>query len=390
MSVKKLLIVNNDLRIGGVQRALVDLLRCIHDRYDITLALFDPSGALMDLFPGDVKILPVRSAYRFLGMSGKDVKGRPLLWLGRNFFAAVTRLFGRPAAVGLMALGQKKITGFDVAVSYLHDAGERAFYGGCNDFVLRHTDAPKKIAFLHCDYVRCGADNAHNSSNYEQFDMIAACSNGCRASFLKVLPESAKKTVVVSNCQDYNGICRRVSENMVSLPCDRINILTVARFGKEKGVERAVEALAALSDRVAAYHYYVIGDGIRRPLIEEKIKALALEERVTLLGELAVPYGYMKAADLLLIPSVSEAAPLVIGEAACLGTPVLSTETSSAVEMIADTGFGWVCGNSVEGLAQKLTELLEDPIQLHDRSQALSALHMDNEKAVAQFAALIG
>ena len=45
------------------------------------------------------------------------------------------------------------------------------------------------------------------------------------------------------------------------------------------------------------------------------------------------PYGYIKAADLLLIPSYNEAAPLVIGEAAGLETPILSTETSSAKEM---------------------------------------------------------
>lgn len=388
--MKKILIVNNDLRIGGVQRALVDLLRCIHDRYDITLALFHPSGALMELLPKDVKILPIRSAYRFLGMSSKDVEGRPLLWLGRSFFAAVTRLFGRPAAVRLMALGQKQIKGFDVAVSYLHDAGKRAFYGGCNDFVLRHTDAPKKVAFLHCDYIRCGADNASNKTNYERFDVIAACSEGCRSAFLKVLPVNAKKTVVVSNCQDYNGICRRVSKNTVPLPHDRINILTVARFGKEKGVERAIEALAALPDTAMPYHYYVIGDGVQRPQIEARIRAFAMEERVTLLGELSDPYDYMKAADLLLIPSVSEAAPLVIGEAACLGTPILSTETSSAMEMVADTGFGWVCGNSVQDMSRKLTELLEDSSELSERAQSLSALHMDNEKAVAQFAALIG
>ena len=164
----------------------------------------------------------------------------------------------------------------------------------------------------------------------------------------------------------------------------------MARFGKEKGVERAIEALAALPDTVAPYHYYVIGDGSQRPQIEEKIKLLALEDRVTLLGELSEPYGHMKAADLLLIPSVSEAAPLVVGEAACLGTPILSTKTSSAEEMIERTGFGWVCGNSVQAMTQKLSELLDSPERLQEKAQALSVLHMDNEKAVAQFAALIG
>ena len=42
---------------------------------------------------------------------------------------------------------------------------------------------------------------------------------------------------------------------------------------------------------------------------------MKLSENVTLLGEKENPYGYIKAADLLLIPSYSEAATMVIGEA---------------------------------------------------------------------------
>ena len=73
-----------------------------------------------------------------------------------------------------------------------------------------------------------------------------------------------------------------------------------------------------------------------------------LENIVTMLGEKANPYPYIKKADMLLISSVSEAAPMVIGESAFLGTPILSTRTSSAKEMIEEKGYGWVCENSVE------------------------------------------
>ena len=128
------------------------------------------------------------------------------------------------------------------------------------------------------------------------------------------------------------------------------------------------------------YHYYIIGDGILRPQIEELISRNHMEDRVTMLGEMANPYGYMKAADLLLIPSVSEAAPMVIGEAACLGTPVLSTRTSSAEDMIARPGFGWVCDNSIEGLTESLRALLEMPQRIQ-----INNTELNNETAKAQF-----
>ena len=388
--MKKILIVNNNLYIGGVQRALVDLLKCVHDRYDITLALFHPHGPLLDEVPKDVTILPIRSGYRFLGMSGADAGKSPLLRLRRSFYAAVGRIFGRGAATGLMALGQKKLHGFDVAVSYLHDSADRAFYGGCNDFVLRHTDAPRKVAFLHCDYALCGANTERNAENYNKFDKIAACSHGCRSAFLKILPHLEKKTVVVSNCHDYNGIWRIASRETVCWTPDRIHVLTVARFGKEKGVARAIEAFAMLGHTKTPFHYHIIGDGAERPEIEAAIRAHHLEDRITLLGEIPAPFAYMKAADLLHIPSRSEAAPLVIGEAASLGTPILSTETSSAAEMIEDPGYGWVCGNDAAAMASTLTELLNDTERLMEKRRYLQALNINNEAAVGQFEALIG
>ena len=388
--MKKILIVNNNLHIGGVQKALVDLLKEIHDQYDITLALFYPHGKLLEQVPQDVKILPVRSAYRYLGMSRYDVEGKPFLKLRRGIYAAISRVFGRSFAISLMALGQKKLCGFDAAISYLHDSGDKVFYGGCNEFVLRHTHGAKKIAFLHCDYSMCGANTKKNAARYEKFDKIAACSQGCADTFVENLPDFSKKTIVVPNAHDYNNIWRSVSKETVSLPEGRVNILTVARFGKEKGVGRAIEALTQISCVFKNFHYYVIGDGILRPQVEQAILNGDLQERVTLLGEMENPYGYMKAADLLLIPSVSEAAPLVIGEAACLGTPVLSTKTSSAVEMIEQTGFGWVCENDINALTDALEILLKDPSLLAEQKKKLQELRVDNQTAVARFAALIG
>ena len=101
------------------------------------------------------------------------------------------------------------------------------------------------------------------------------------------------------------------------------------------------------------------------------------------------PYGYIRAADLLLIPSYSEAAPLVIGEAASLGTPILSTETSSAKEMIERTGFGWVCPNSEEGLRDGMQMLLRKPELLQDAQNRLMQATVSNETAVLQFSKMI-
>ena len=41
-----------------------------------------------------------------------------------------------------------------------------------------------------------------------------------------------------------------------------LRVITVARLGKEKGVPRAIRAMAALGSLSDALHYTVIGDGV--------------------------------------------------------------------------------------------------------------------------------
>lgn len=383
MNKQKMLIVNNNLHIGGVQKALVSLLWNIRDRYDITLLLLYRGGELLQELPPDVRVVCASGAWRYLGMTRDDVH-TVYDRIGRDFFAAVSRVFGRKYAIFLMSLGQKKLCGYDVAVSYLHNSADRAFYGGCNDFVLKHARAEKKITFLHCDYLLCGAHTPDNGKQYARFDTIAACSRGCADAFLKAHPELKEKVRVVRNCHRFEKIRDAAEADRQQFAAEKLNIVSVARLGKEKGVERSLRAIAQLGKLRQQLHYYVVGDGVQRELLQQIIREEDLADAVTLCGQLQNPYGYIKAADLLLIPSYSEAAPLVIGEAAALGTPVLSTETSSAREMIEESGYGWVCENSVEGIRDALKQILLDTEKMKLRVFRMETKN-ENTEALEQF-----
>lgn len=80
---------------------------------------------------------------------------------------------------------------------------------------------------------------------------------------------------------------------------------------------------------------------------------------------------------------------MVIHEAALLGTPILTTETSSAVEMVQDTGFGWVCPNTQEGITQGLRRLLDEPQMLQTQREALDGVTFDVTAAKRKFSELI-
>ncbi|MBE6573330.1 MAG: glycosyltransferase [Ruminococcaceae bacterium] len=386
---KRILIINNNMHIGGVQKALVNLLKETVGDFDITLFLFYPFGKLMSEIPDDVKIISPGSPYKYIGMLNYDVKGNPFAYFLRSFWALMTRIFGRTKVLKFASKFQKNLEGYDVAVSYLHNGAEKAFYGGCNDFVIHNVKADKKISLLHCDYNECGANTENNAKMYSEFDIIAACSEGCRNSFVAALPAFSEKTKVLYNCHDYNALSKLAADGNVTLSNNCLNILTVARFGREKGILRALHVISRLSEEQKnKIKYYIIGDGIQMPDALAFIKDKRLEDTVFCLGEMSNPYGYIKAADLLLISSYSEAAPLVIGEAAYFSTPILSTKTSSAVEMIEKTGCGWVVDNDEESLHKKLCELIDSPEVIKNKRNSLNVV-FNNELAMKQFKSLI-
>ena len=386
--MKRILIVNNNMYIGGVQRSLLNLLNEMHSKYDITLLLFYPHGELLNSVPHDVRIIYPRSPIKYWGMSRMHCSNI-FCRFSRAFWAGMTRIFGIRTSFELASIFQKKLNGFDAAISFLHSGSPHVFYGGCNEFVLRCVDAKKKISFLHCDYGKINADCEYNKRLYHAFDSIAACSEGCKREFLKIIPELENNVSVVHNFQNYRQIREASAAASVSLPNGTLNILTVARFGKEKGILRAIEAVGHLGKAAGAICYNIIGAGAEYDEAVKMVKDLNLSGTVHLLGEISNPYGYMRASDLLLIPSISEAAPMVIGEAACLGLPVLSTETSSAEEMVNATGYGWVCANSVDGLCNGLKMTISDPEALSRRRDALRTMTFDNLTAEKEFSELM-
>ena len=53
--------------------------------------------------------------------------------------------------------------------------------------------------------------------------------------------------------------------------------------------------------------------------------------------------------------------------------------------MIRDTGYGWVCDNSDEGLFLDLAALVRNPSEIRSRHGALLGMTFDDKLAVAEF-----
>ena len=377
--MKKIIIINNNLKIGGIQKALINLLNEVSRSYDITLLLFRKVGQYLSDIPQNVKVVEVNSDFQYLAISQSEcvrIKNK----IKRAFYVIYTRLFGFSKTIKLLNKTQKKFQDyFDVAISFQHSSGKKSFYGGTAEFVLNFINADKKICFIHCDYQNSGTSYPYNDKLYKQFDRIACVSESVKNKFLKVIPEIENKTVVVRNSNNVTQIKAYAEENTYIYDKNYINILTISRLSEEKGIERAIMALKNSNRK--DIRYYIVGEGPSKKNILKIIHESQLDSQVYLLGADANPYKYLKNADYLFLASYHEAAPMVFDEAKILGVPILTTETTSAYELVVKENAGIMCVNSQVGIERMLHSL----VKKFDRTE----LSYTNELSQQQFFQLV-
>ena len=310
--MKKILIVNNNLDMGGIQKSLVNLVKELHEEYDITLLLFSKSGALLQEVPQTVKIITPLKVYRILGLEKKELKKYPLLFMLKAVLLAYSKVFSRRSAMKLLGLFQERISGYDAVVSYSHLSHPNYFGNGCADFVPDKTVCKNKVCFVHCDYLNFGGQTEANNRAYMEFDKIACCSDSVRDRFLlgSKIPDS--KVYTVRNFYDLQLASYR-SEGSGLFDESFVNVVTIARLSEEKGILRAIEALVQSGRE--DIRYFIIGDGPQKEKIARLIGEHQLDSRVIMLGEQSDPYQFLAQADWLLAPSFHEAAPMVFDEA---------------------------------------------------------------------------
>jgi UDP-glucose:(heptosyl)LPS alpha-1,3-glucosyltransferase len=139
-----------------------------------------------------------------------------------------------------------------------------------------------------------------------------------------------------------DGVIRRETRNRLGLHEGDKFLLMVGSGFRTKGVDRSIRALADLPAEVAAISRLIIlGQGKGEPLLR-LAKRLGVAERVLFLGVKDDVTPYYLAADILLHPSRTEAAGMVLVEALTYGLPVLVTDVCGYAFHVEDAGAGEV------------------------------------------------
>jgi teichuronic acid biosynthesis glycosyltransferase TuaC len=176
----------------------------------------------------------------------------------------------------------------------------------------------------------------------------------------------AEKVAVVRNGVDRTVFQLRdqqAARAKLSLIANAKILLSVAALVPLKRLDRLIEAMPLIVQTQPQTRLYIIGEGPERAALTGQIAALALQDRVFLLGakpqrELADWYA---AADLFCLASQREGCPNVVLEALACGTPVVASDVGGLGELLADAACGRLVSSTqadAASWARQLTEAL--------------------------------
>ena len=139
-------------------------------------------------------------------------------------------------------------------------------------------------------------------------------------------------------------------------------LLFVGRLELAKGTERLVDALALLAPGLPGLRLAVAGDGSQRRPMEDRARRLGVGDRLLFAGWVdhrALP-DWLRAADLLVLPSDTEGLPTVVVEALSCGTPVVATAVGGVPALVTDGVTGLLLKDvSAAALAGAVRDALE-------------------------------
>lgn len=228
-----------------------------------------------------------------------------------------------------------------------------------NYIVTRKVIAEHTVVFIHSEI----DGNTSGWMPYlEDVEHIACVSDAVSKAFAECYPKYKDKVSTVYNLFDEESIEKKGNrENPYN--DSTFKIVTVARLDKkQKRVDKIPEIVNELIKKgEKKFHWYIVGEGSDRGLVEENIKKYGVEEFVTLTGLQKNPYPYIKNADLFVLISPWESYGMVLVESLILGTPVLAAEYPAVYEIIDNGKNGIITENSMTGVVSGIEKLIEEP-----------------------------
>ncbi|MEO5889798.1 MAG: glycosyltransferase family 4 protein [Ferruginibacter sp.] len=138
-------------------------------------------------------------------------------------------------------------------------------------------------------------------------------------------------------------------------------VVIVARLKKFKGHRLLITAINILHKEIPDLKLVIVGDGEERDNLVSMVNQYQLNSRIIFTGHIDNVSAYIKDADIVIAPSLSEPFGLVVLEAYSCSKPVIAFDVTAFNENIVDNETGYlVKPYDIELLAGRIKWLLQN------------------------------
>lgn len=346
--MKNIVFVIESLHLGGAEKSLVTLLHNLdYQQYNVDLILFTNEGIFLNQVPSQVNIIQIkwphftflkRIYYKVLrAVNYSNLHNAQILWpLIENNFTVIDKRY-------------------DAAIAY--SQGFSTYY------VAKFISATKNFSWLNTNYQKTAYNIKFDYSFYKNYDKIVAVSVEAKNSLEKELYKIKKEIpiVIIKDITDQMSLQKLATVKPdIVFKSNKINVVTVCRLAKEKGLPLAINACRHLLDSGYEINWYVVGEGGEREYLEKLIIDNNLSDSFFLLGATNNPYPYMKAADIYVQTSLFEGLGLTVIEASYLNKPIVATNFDTVYSIIENEETGLIAEMTPDSIALQVKRLVVD------------------------------
>lgn len=246
------------------------------------------------------------------------------------------------------------------AVIHAHDPHAVALASLARSFSTSRTGplliASRRVAF----HLKA---HAFSRWKYHQVDCFIAASDAIRQTLIGDGIEP-NRVVTVHEGIDVDRVQGEPAANVHAefwLPTHAPLIGAVGALTQEKGHRHLIEAASLVVRDVPDARFVILGEGVERPGLERLIKELHLDKHVVLPGFRSDILAFIRAFDLLVMPSLSEGLGTSLLDAMASSKAMVASKTGGIPEVVVhgETGL-LVPPRDHHALAEAIVQLLKD------------------------------
>jgi glycosyltransferase involved in cell wall biosynthesis len=172
------------------------------------------------------------------------------------------------------------------------------------------------------------------------------------------IPDSRVKVVLNGTI----GAARFARRKNTPCALDHPAIVFVGGIHPRKGLPDLFAAFDLVHAKQPQARLYIVGGGPHLDEYRALVASLPCAAAVTFVGDLDDPYPYLLAADIFVLPSHADPAPLVLSEAREARCAIIATEVDGIPELLLDGKAGiLVPPHDSPKLAEQISRLISDP-----------------------------